>query len=94
MDYRIRKGDKCLEVGTDSDRTSGVAFTAVGRCSNESPRSGYHRYVEGQSHVTGSQVAETGLVKCESISWEGTTEHCKDEIPLCVHLSEACDRYR
>ena len=61
LDYRTREGDKCLEVGTDFDRTPGVAYTAVGRCSNESPRSGYHRYVEGQSHIAGSWVAETGL---------------------------------
>ena len=35
LDHRIREGDKCLEAGTDFDRSPGVAYTAVGRCSNE-----------------------------------------------------------
>ena len=35
LDYWFREGDKCLEAGTDFDRSSGVAHTAVGGCSIE-----------------------------------------------------------
>ena len=34
------------------------------------------------------------LVKYKNRYWQGTAEHCKDEVPMYPKLSEACDRYR